>query len=144
VSETVQTLVSNYFPGTEDKVLADPILYADFMQADPIDEETEDPRLYEDLREYSNCRKKLEKMLEDYTYAGNQAMNLVLFNDAIEHLLKIHRIIRFRRGNALLIGVGGSGKQSLTKLATFTACSKVMTLNLVRNYKEDQFKEDLK
>lgn len=83
-------------------------------------------------------------MLEDYTYAGNQPMNLVLFNDALEHLVKIHRIIRFKRGNALLVGVGGSGKQSLTKLATFTACSKVMTLNLVRNYKEEQFREDLK
>lgn len=125
ITESIQNLVSNYFPGTEEKVLADPILYADFMMADPVDEETEDPRLYEDLKDYQNCRRKLEKMLEDYTYAGNQPMNLVLFNDALEHLVKIHRIIRFKRGNALLVGVGGSGKQSLTKLATFTACSKV-------------------
>jgi dynein heavy chain len=71
-------------------------------------------------------------------------MNLVLFNDALEHLIKIHRIIRFPRGNALLVGVGGSGKQSLTKLATFTSASKVMSLNLIRNYRELDFREDLR
>jgi len=45
-------LVGNYFPGTEEKVLSDPLLMLDFMHADPVDEEAEDPRLYESLTEY--------------------------------------------------------------------------------------------
>jgi dynein heavy chain len=71
-------------------------------------------------------------------------MNLVLFDDALEHLTRIHRVIRMDQGHALLVGVGGSGKQSLTKLAAFAAECEVFEITLSRGYSEASLRDDLK
>ena len=71
-------------------------------------------------------------------------MNLVLFDDAIEHLTRVHRVIRMEKGHALLVGVGGSGKQSLTRLGAFSAGCEVFEITLTRGYDENSFREDLK
>lgn len=61
----------------------------------------------------------VEEYMDDYNESKTTKMKLVLFMDAIEHVCRISRVLRQPLGNALLLGVGGSGRQSLTKLASY-------------------------
>lgn len=60
----------------------------------------------------------LEEYMDDYNQISTPKMKLVLFMDAVQHVCRIARILRQPLGNALLLGLGGSGRQSLTKLAS--------------------------
>ena len=73
----------------------------------------------------------------------NAAMNLVLFEDAMSHILRINRILEMPRGNALLVGVGGSGKQSLSRLSAFISGLDVFQIQLRKGYAIADLKLDL-
>ena len=101
--------------------LHDPLLYGDYRTALQPDQ----PRLYEDIQDYDAAKGLFDEVLllccyyyyccccccclqilEEYNEKYNP-MNLVLFDDALEHLTRVHRVIRMDQGHALLVGVGG-------------------------------------
>ena len=71
-------------------------------------------------------------------------LELVLFDDALRHLLRLNRLIEMPRGSALLVGVGGSGKQSLTRLASYISRAVCFQITLTKTYGLNSFMEDLR
>ena len=88
---------------------------------------------YAPIASYQVLNQILVEALENYNEM-NSMMNLVLFRDAMEHVCRINRILESPRGNALLVGVGGSGKQSLARLAAFISNLEVFQITLRKGY----------
>ncbi|VUZ41239.1 unnamed protein product, partial [Hymenolepis diminuta] len=68
---------------------------------------------------------------------------MVFFTDAVQHICRIARILRQDRGNALLVGVGGTGKRTLTQLAAYINGCRCFSIELCRGYNYESFHEDL-
>ncbi|XP_045020774.1 dynein axonemal heavy chain 9 isoform X3 [Bubalus bubalis] len=97
---------------------------------------------YMPVQSWELLTQTLVEALESHNEA-NTVMDLVLFEDAVCHVCHINRILESPRGNALLVGVGGSGKQSLTRLAAFVSSMDIFQITLRRGYQIPDFKADL-
>jgi dynein heavy chain len=139
VSDHLSELLQKHFQEQSEVALRDPLLYGDYRTA----LQPEQPRVYEDIQDYEAARGLFDEILEEYN-ENHKRMNLVLFDNALEHLTRIHRVIRMDQGHALLVGVGGSGRQSLARLAAFAAGYEVFEITLSRGYGEEELREDLK
>ena len=100
-----------------------------------------DPK-YLPVEGWTELNKILVEALDNYNEL-NAAMNLVLFEDAMSHICRINRILESPRGNALLIGVGGSGKQSLSRLSAFISSLDVYQITLKKGYSVGDLKAEL-
>ncbi|NXB68815.1 DYH9 protein, partial [Struthidea cinerea] len=97
---------------------------------------------YRPVPTWEELNQILVEALDNYNEV-NAAMNLVLFEDAMCHVCRISRILEAPRGNALLVGVGGTGKQSLTRLAAFLSSLEVFQITLRKGYGVPDLKADL-
>jgi len=98
--------------------------------------------VYSPVPSMQKLRVALERALAAYndTFV---AMDLELFDVAMEHVIRIVRIIEQPQGNALLVGVGGSGKQSLARLASSIVGCDVFQITVSQSYGVTDLKNDL-
>eukprot|EP00993_Chasmostoma_nieuportense_P002181 NODE_2_length_6488_cov_18.174344_g1_i0.p1 GENE.NODE_2_length_6488_cov_18.174344_g1_i0~~NODE_2_length_6488_cov_18.174344_g1_i0.p1 ORF type:complete len:2154 (+),score=521.91 NODE_2_length_6488_cov_18.174344_g1_i0:435-6464(+) len=129
-SELAQTVCKQFFGEvvSMDEMLVQPNLFGPFHTL-PTGEES----VYTQISSYNNLLGFLGGKLNDYNN-DFPAMNLVLFNQAMEHICRISRILNNPRGNALLVGVGGSGKQSLARLASFICGLDIFQIQVTSTY----------
>jgi dynein heavy chain len=125
------------------------VWWADFQRDSVEDPETgEDqgaPQIYEQVPSMEFIRKRAYENLQKFNDAfPSKIMNLVLFDDAMRHLMKINRTIQQKRGCAMLVGVGGSGKQSLARLAAFTSKHQCFQIKITKTYNDNALFEDVR
>uniref|UniRef100_A0A803YA76 Dynein axonemal heavy chain 1 n=1 Tax=Meleagris gallopavo TaxID=9103 RepID=A0A803YA76_MELGA len=122
----------------EEVVPSQPVLFGDFMEPGAH------IKLYEEIDSQEKLKGVLEDYLEEYNQTNTAELKLELFMDAMQHICRISRILRQAPGNALLLGVGGSGRQSLTRLASHMAEYECFQIELSKNYGVTEWRDDVR
>ncbi|XP_062072422.1 dynein axonemal heavy chain 2 isoform X1 [Lepus europaeus] len=113
-----------------------PPIFGDFLK---------EPKVYEDLTDLTVLKTAIENALNEYNLSPAVVpMQLVLFREAIEHITRIVRVIGQPRGNMLLVGIGGSGRQSLARLASSICDYITFQIEVTKHYRKQEFRDDIK
>ncbi|OTA89925.1 hypothetical protein M434DRAFT_398353 [Hypoxylon sp. CO27-5] len=130
--EAVRRIALEFFPTIdEQKALGGPILFSNWLSKNyvPVDREQ--------LRDFVKARLK--------TFCEEEVdVPLILFNDVLEHVLRIDRVFRQPQGHLILIGVSGSGKTTLSRFVAWMNGLKVFQIKVHGKYSAEDFDEDLR
>nr|XP_024214265.1 dynein heavy chain, cytoplasmic isoform X3 [Halyomorpha halys] len=131
-NENIDKVALKHFPSVDkESALGRPILYSNWLSKDYI------PVERDQLRDYVKARLKV-------FYDEELDVPLVLFDEVLEHVLRIDRIFRQPQGHLLLIGVSGAGKTTLSRFVAFMNGLSVFQIRVHNKYTSEDFDEDLR
>ncbi|NWJ00116.1 DYH3 protein, partial [Crypturellus undulatus] len=149
--QMVKETISNNFKQSIDKVLSHlsptgkisddnirSLFFGDYLKPDST------VKIYDEITNLKQLTTVMEYYLEEYNNVSKAPMSLVMFKFAIEHISRICRVLKQDNGHLLLVGIGGSGRQSATKLATYMNTFELFQIEITKSYGINEWKEDVK
>ncbi|KAM4624509.1 dynein axonemal heavy chain 3 [Polymixia lowei] len=103
-----------------------------------------DSKAYDEITDLQALQEAMEFYLDEFNNHSKAPMSLVMFKFAIEHISRICRALKQDNGHLLLVGIGGSGRQSATKLGAFINDYVLFQIELTKNYGTSDWRDDLK
>ena len=130
--DAVKRIAMEHFPTIDHtEALKTPILFSNWLSKNYIPVEQEQLRDFVKARLRTFCEEEVD-------------VPLVLFNDVLEHALRIDRVFRQPQGHLILIGVSGSGKTTLSRFVAWMNGLKVFQIKVHGKYSSEDFDDDLR
>eukprot|EP00979_Chaetoceros_neogracilis_P014654 scaffold4802_cov267-Chaetoceros_neogracile.AAC.39 len=130
--EMVDNIARSHFAGVDHhKALARPLLYSSWMSKDTR-------RVGRDeLKSFLAARLSV-------FYEEELDVPLVIFDEVLDHILRIDRVLRQPMGHCLLVGDSGAGKTVLSKFVSWMNGLSIFQIKAHSKYDLDDFNEDLR
>lgn len=131
-SELLKQTIKSVFKLDPASCLRGPLLYSNWLSRiyGPVDQE--------------QLRSSMKERLRTFGEEEVQVDNLVLYDELLDHALRIDRVLRQIQGHMVLIGASGSGKRTLTRFVAWMNGLNVVQLHTFRGYGEEHFAADLR
>ena len=92
---------------------------------------------YQEVKDMGRTRDALHKIIASFNESsrtGPGKLDILLFDYMIQHLARVSRILSKPFGNGLLVGLGGNGRKSIAKLASYINSCSTFEIVLHKNY----------
>uniref|UniRef100_A0A914P9Y2 Uncharacterized protein n=1 Tax=Panagrolaimus davidi TaxID=227884 RepID=A0A914P9Y2_9BILA len=130
--ELVDSVATKYFHNCNlNEALQRPILFSCWLTKNYM------PVTREKIKEYIQARLKT-------FYEEELDVQLVLFDQMVDHVLRLDRIFRQPQGHVLMIGVSGSGKTTISRFVAWINGISVFQLKVHSGYSVADFDEDVR
>uniref|UniRef100_A0A8C4DXT9 Dynein axonemal heavy chain 3 n=1 Tax=Dicentrarchus labrax TaxID=13489 RepID=A0A8C4DXT9_DICLA len=137
--QSMEKLLSHLSPdGTVVDECIRSLFFGDYAKPDS------DVKSYDEITDMGALQGVMEFYLDEYNSCSKAPMALVMFKFAIEHISRICRVLKQDNGHLLLVGIGGSGRQSATKLGTYISDYVLFQIELTKSYSMSDWRDDLK